>query len=183
MLNLEEYSNEMDALFFCGFPALSWPLHSTNFGGFGLKQSEGQASSAHREGRGERGVPACRIGVAAWWNIDDLLVSGRPAFGRLMFYQVFMKLCVPSPSSLRSHNASVMLCQVRHDEVMMERRSAGSLCLSASPHPLFFSIFSSSTRSQFDSDSWRGKQIESEVEGQVAALEFVWKTRLFIVLW
>lgn len=44
-----------------------------------------------------------------------LLVSWRPPFGRLMFYYLFMRLSVPSPSSLRSHNASVMFCQVKHD--------------------------------------------------------------------
>lgn len=44
-----------------------------------------------------------------------LLVSWRPPFGRLMYYHLFMRFYVPSPSYLRSHNASVMFCQVRHD--------------------------------------------------------------------
>lgn len=58
--------------------------------------------------------------AGSMWRCDGILmtlhVSWRPPFGRLMFYQLLMKLCVLSPSSLRSHNASVMFCQVRHDE-------------------------------------------------------------------
>lgn len=57
---------------------------------------------------------------ATFLHADDvilmmLLVSWRPLFGRLVFYYIFMNLCALSPSSLRSHNASVMFCQVRHD--------------------------------------------------------------------
>lgn len=59
-----------------------------------------------------RAGSSCRCDII----LMTLCVSWRPPFGRLMFYQIFIKPCVPLPSSLRSHNASVMLCQVRHDE-------------------------------------------------------------------
>lgn len=84
--------------------------------------------------------------VSSVWRCDvilmTLLLSWRPPLGRLVFYQVFMKLRVPSPTSLRSHNASVMFCQVRHDgrggdgvkllqgsrEVIFWSQAAFSLC-------------------------------------------------------
>lgn len=55
-----------------------------------------------------------------------------------------MKLCVPSPSSLRPHNASVMFCQVRHDG----RKDDGAEILEGwrrliPDHRQFFSVFSS----------------------------------------
>jgi len=59
-------------------------------------------------------VPPRRIHAAPRCNIDDLPVSRRPPFGRLMFYQIFMGLRVPS-------DIPWCICNVLSGEAWWER--------------------------------------------------------------